>query len=238
MREQFDAGAGNELRGDPCAGQALHSSASLAINVFHYWRTRGDLKTIAEACKIPAAHIKSLAFEKQLKVMDPVDRGAFPIDPHLDVLIEYGSKAKHRAVGIECKFTEAYSSRGHGSLKPAYLEHEKLWEGLPALRAFAETLVKNDTTKHLHPAQLVKHILGLRHGYGHGRFRLLYLWYAVPHAETAVHQAEIEEFKAICDEDGIKFQATTYQSVIQAMYSKGLRSMHTAYVDYLAERYL
>lgn len=49
--------------------------------------------------------------------------------PNIDVVtLPHGRTYKYYA--IECKFTEAYSGRGHGGLNPKYFENERVWDGL------------------------------------------------------------------------------------------------------------
>ncbi len=238
-RAEYGAADGGEFSGDPCKMQALHSSSALAVNFFHYWKRRGDLKSVAGALGLSKAGLKALRFEAQLPIAAGSDQRRFPRAPNLDALIEYDGGRSIEAVGIECKFSEAYGGRGHPGIRPAYLETKALWNGLPRLRRLAEQLSPNDTTfEHLHPAQLIKHILGLRCKYGDEKFRLLYLWYDVPGTEGAVHRGEIDRFAKVAEADGVSFRARSYQEAILAMKRRGERGRHAGYVDYIAERYL
>lgn len=139
---------------------------------------------------------------------------------------------------VECKFSEAYGGRKHGGLKPKYLEHTELWQGIPHLRAFAEQITPEDNSfNHLHPAQLVKHILALKGRYGRQGFRLLYLWYDVFGGQGKQHREEILEFTDIAKRDDIKFHSLTYQELIVNL-TKMLGAEHADYMKYLTERYL
>jgi len=62
---------------------------------------------------------------------------------------------KIKAFGIECKYSEAYSSRNHSGLKERNLtEITEQWENIPNLFDFAKTISPEDKYyKHLHPAQ-------------------------------------------------------------------------------------
>jgi hypothetical protein len=90
---------------------------------------------------------------------------------------------------------------------------------------------------HLHPAQLVKHILGMTRQFGRDGFRLLYLWYDVLGEQGKRHQDEVAEFAKVTAEDGIMFHSLTYQELI-ARLSDQLRANHGEYIQYLTERYL
>ena len=233
---EIRAGDGGELKGHPCRMQSLHSSTALACNMFHHWRTTGALSVIAEACGVPSRNIARLRFEAKLPIADAVDRNVFPQDPNIDVLLEYSPHARISAVGIECKFGEAYGN--HKGLKDAYLTSGGLWNGLPNCRKLAIGLREDDGIyKYLHAAQLLKHMLGLKNAYGQDKFRLMYLWYDVPSAEGGVHRQEIEQFRSVLKADGIHFQSATHQEVLVAMAKRG-RENDAPFLDYMAERYL
>ena len=38
IRKSFEQGDGNEINGNPCKMQAVHSSSALGVNVFQYWQ--------------------------------------------------------------------------------------------------------------------------------------------------------------------------------------------------------
>jgi len=238
-REELKRGDGCELGHDHKPGkiQAVHSSSALTCSIFSHWRLNGDVAAIARACRIPAPKAKSIEYEKKLPIMANVDPKKFPKNPNIDVLISYESGSL-KAVGIECKFSEAYSGRRHSGLKPAYLNTVDLWGGIPAVLKLAEEICPDDNRFcHLHAAQLIKHILGLKHAYGKKGFRLLYLWYDVPFDEGQRHRQEIEEFASIVKADGITFQHITYQEVILKLI-KDHWPEHSEYLKYIADRYL
>lgn len=235
--DEFNRADGNELcprNGSPAKMLALRSSSALAVNVFHYWRHR-DLKLIAKALRIPSTSPVSLEFERLTPVSEDVDRRIFPRDPNVDVVIGYKGTGICE-VGIESKFAEAYGS--HAGIKPAYLEQDHLWEGLPHCRQFAEMTCSPNRNRGIDYAQLLKHILGLKHRNGGARrFRLLYLWYAVPHPEIGLHAHQLSEFQSVAKLDGIQFGSMTYQEVIQRLAIAAGRE-HRSYLAYLADRYL
>ena len=90
---------------------------------------------------------------------------------------------------------------------------------------------------HLHPVQLIKHILGLKATFGKDKFRLLYLWYDTIGSEGARHHKEINEFTKTTKEDGIHFHSMSYQDLIIRL-AKNYRNLHRGYIDYITGRYL
>jgi hypothetical protein len=238
--QEFQGGDGDELgdAGHPGHMYSLRSSSAAAVNVFHRWQAHADLGPIAQACRIPSAHTATLHFEARHPI-DPVLESSGAIPPNVDVEIRYGGGGPLRASAFECKLTEPFSS-SHGGLKPRYLHQDlaHIWQGLPNLHALAQALSPaDDQFTHLHAAQLIKHVLGLKASYGTAGFRLVYLWTNVPGEEAVVHAREVETFKAIATGDGVAFQSLTYQELILRL-AEGHRRGNEAYVDYLVARYL
>jgi hypothetical protein len=89
----------------------------------------------------------------------------------------------------------------------------------------------------LHPAQLVKHILGLKNKYNKRAFRLLYLWYDVHGEESYEHRKKIERFSEIVKKDGIKFSSISYQKLILNL-AKNYYHGNEKYFNYIIDRYL
>jgi len=238
VRKSFAEGDGGELGSAEFPGkmQAVHSSSALGVNVFQYWKSIGAVPVIAAYCGLcqkGSQVSKDLQFEKKL----PIDDSFLP-HPNIDVVIHNAQSSRIKMFSIECKFSEAYGSHEHGGLKAKYLALEKLWADIPNLLDFANSISPDDNEfVHLHPAQLVKHILGLKRQFGRQGFRLLYLWYDVPGDNGARHRREVEKFSKVTKEDGIKFHSLTYQELIAAMACQ-LRTGHQEYVRYLTERYL
>lgn len=211
---------------------ALRSSSALAVNLFEYWRSQ-DLGTMAKACGFPSRNIASMQFERLTAVAAHVDRGVFRRDPNIDVVVTY-KLGGLKEVGIECKFSEAYGL--HKPISKAYLEWTTLWDGIPNCREFAEQNLSSGRAQGVDHAQLLKHVLGLKNRNGLGKFWLVYIWYAVPHPATALHQEQLARFREILHSDGIPFRSITYQEIIQRMWST-LAEEHREYVSYLTDRY-
>ena len=236
-REELSGGDGGELKsapGQPAKIQALHSSSALGVNVFDYWRGKKDLSILTAACGLTAAG-HEVAGEIRFEQKFSIDV-RFRYAPNLDVLI-YPQSSTYAAFGIECKFTEPYSSRGHGGLDSKYLGNDAAWQHLSHTRELAQKISPIDTGfKHLHAAQLIKHILGLNRRFGHRRYRLLYLWYDALGEPGSKQRQEIDAFSAIARADGVIFHQTSYQELILRLAKH--RESHPDYLAYLTGRYL
>jgi len=233
----FRGGDGNELgsNGNPGKMQAVHSSSALGVNVFQYWKSISAVPVIAAACGL-CSQDSDVSDDIRFEDKYPISR-SFKFSPNIDVVIYNRPEAKYKRFAIECKFSEAYSAQKHDGLKKKYLELS-VWDDVPALRQCAEMMSPADKDfTYLHPAQLIKHILGLKIHYGVNGFRLLYLWYDVLGEQGKGHRDEIERFNEIAKKDGIKFQSLTYQDLISRLANQ-YRSEHKAYIQYLTERYL
>lgn len=235
----FNAGDGGELNGStnsPPKMHAVHSSSALGVNIFHYWLRINQIHKIAAACRLCNKNnmlSQDILFEKKYPISLK-----FQFSPNIDVVIENSQKSKYKVFAVECKFSEAYSSRRHAGIDPKYIKLENIWDDIPHLFDFAKTISPEDHTFfHLHPAQLVKHILGLKNQFGKDSFRLLYLWYDVLGHDGAIHRNEIDTFSEVTKSDGIKFHALSYQDLIVKL-SKESRNEHPEYIRYISERYL
>lgn len=236
-KKELNEGDGGELNGKegkPAKIQALHSSSALGINVFDYWRGASDISIISASCGLSRADREltgEIQFEQKFSIDD-----RFQYSPNLDVII-FPQSGKYRAFAIECKFTEAYSSRVHGGLDQKYFSNEDIWQNLSKTKCLAQEISPDDNNfKYLHAAQLVKHILGLNRKFSHSRYRFLYLWYDALGEPGFRHRQEVEEFAEIVRSDGVIFQEISYQDLI--VHLAKYREEHTAYVKYLTSRYL
>jgi hypothetical protein len=237
-RASFSKGDGKELGTGKIPGkmQAIHSSSAIGVNVFQYWKVISKVNVIASACEFCNKNSNisiDIKFEDKYPIHDSLS-----FSPNIDVVIYNKPETKIKRFAVECKFSEAYGAYKHGGLKNKYIELNEIWKGLPNLRAFAKSISPQDNKyKHLHPAQLVKHILGLKRQFNKDGFRLLYLWYDVLGEDGKRHQDEIDQFINITKKDKIKFHALTYQELIIKMASQ-LRNSHKEYIKYLTGRYL
>jgi len=237
-KKELEGGDGGELNckaGQPAKIQALHSSSALGINLFDYWREKSDLSLLFSACKLSRAGSK-LSGQIQFEQKFPID-GRFQFSPNIDVLFFPSQPHKCKVFAIECKFTEAYSSRRHGGLDPKYFTNVIVWENLSKTKNLAQEISPDDSRfGYLHAAQLIKHILGLNCKFGHSRYRLLYLWYDALGEPGFRHRQEVEQFADIVRSDGVLFHAITYQELIVRLAQH--REQHKDYVAYITERYL
>ena len=236
----FIIGDGNEVKGDngnPSKMQAVHSSSALGVNIFQYWQKVNKVPEIAAACGF--CRKGSLVSEKILfEYKCPIDLG-FQFPPNIDVVISNSNNSQYKYFAVECKFSEAYGSRNQKGLKSDYLELREIWKDIPKLLKYSKSISPDDKfNKYLEPAQLIKHILGLKQkAHGKNKFRLMYLWYDVLGEEGAKHREEIEKFKNVTDSDNIKFHAMSYQELIVKL-AKEYRKDHDKYINYITERYL
>ena len=195
-----------------------------------------QIPTIASVCRFCNRNNKfsqDINFEAKFSVSNK-----FRYSPNIDVVIRNSPKSRFNVFAIECKFSEAYSSRKHPGIKPKYIQLKNVWEDIPNLYKLAKTISHVDNKyNHLHPAQLIKHILGLKEMFGKNKFRLLYLWYDTIGPESAKHHSEINEFIEITKLDGIYFHALSYQELIMRL-SKNCWDIHKDYIDYISGRYL
>jgi hypothetical protein len=221
---------------NPTKMQALHSSSAIGVNIFQYWQKVNQVPVIAAACGFCREGndtSQRIMFEDKYPI-DPI----FEFSPNIDVVFHNAAASKVKRFAIECKFSEPYGSQGHDGLKTKYVSLNKAWRDIPNTYDLAKSISPNDNEfSHLHPAQLIKHILGLKTGFGKDGFRLLYLWYDVLGREGAAHRDEIEAFSRVVRADGVMFHSMTYQELILTL-SKKYREQHGEYIRYLTERYL
>lgn len=231
----FEAGAGGELRGSIPSISALHSSAAMAVNLFQYWLGNQQLQVLAELLNVPSTGIGSVSFERKYPVCADWTAHGFHAPPHLDLGIDY---VDSRRVGVECKLFEPYGRLEHALLKRAYLELPDAWSDIPACRELGEELAEGTAGfTRLGPAQLLRHILGLKFGTAIEKVRLVYLYFDAIGDEGEEHRAEVRRFQQRIAADPIRFVPMTVQEFILRALNR-CRSQHEEYVDYLADRYL
>lgn len=240
VRKRFVDADGAEIsdnQDSPDKMHAVHSSSALGVNIFQYWHKIDQVPSIAAACgfcRKGNTISERIVFEEKY----PIDKKKFRIPPNIDVVIHNSESAKIKRFAIECKFSEAYTSQEHSRMKSKYLGIPLIWKGISNIYELAKSLCKNDKEfRILHPAQLIKHILGLKRAFDKDGFRLLYLWYDVLGKEGAKHREEIERFSEVVESDKVKFHAMSYQELIVRLCNE-YRTDHGDYIRYISERYL
>lgn len=191
----FENSDGNEIHGrpdNPAKMQAIHSSSALGVNIFHYWHTIRQAPVIAAACGFCRKGnevSRKVVFEEKYPIDD-----RFQFSPNIDVVFHNKNDSKYKRFAVECKFSESYGSRHHSGLKNEYFKLQPLWKDIPKTFGLAKSISPADHQfNYLHPAQLIKHILGLKKAFGKTGFRLLYLWYDV------LGEKGVEHRKGICN---------------------------------------
>lgn len=236
VRKNLKKADGRELTGNPCKMQAVHSSSALGVNIFQYWKKIKQVPAIAAACEFDSTDDTSsqgISFEVKFLISEK-----FPRSPNIDVVINNSPESRFKVFAIECKFSEAYHPRAHSGISPKYIELDKVWDDIPNLLELVKEISPDDNRfAHLHPAQLIKHILGLKEKFGKDKFRLLYLWYDTIGPESGIHHKEIDEFAEITNADNIRFHAMSYQDLIIRL-TNNYRDTHRDYTDYISGRYL
>ena len=235
---QGDGGEISTKNNFPARMNAVHSSSAIGVNIFHYWKTNHKIDNISNACGFSSKQNKTqkdLRFEQKFKISSQFNKS-----PNIDVVIENNKSAKYNVFAIECKFSEPYSYYEHSGVDPKYFNKDimPLWEDIPKLFDLAQSISPNDNEyKFLHPAQLIKHILGLKNKFGKTKFKLLYLWYDVLGEEGFNHRNEIDKFKEYTKADNIKFSSISYQELITNLAEK-YYTTNEEYINYITDRYL
>ncbi len=198
--DDFAAGDGGELEGDPPKFCAAHSSSALAANAFGAFRLHPERLTLAGL-----SGFTETRFEKKLPT------GLKGIPPHLD----FFASGPEGTVAVESKFIEILS-RQTAEFKPPYSGAiERLAE--PSWTEVYRSLVRDPSRfTHLNAAQLVKHYLGMRHSLGeYSRPQVLVYVYWEPTnveavSEFSTHRAELEEFAAEVAGSEVRFVGVSY----------------------------
>ena len=144
--DDFSAGDGGELEGDPPKFCAVHSSSALAANAFGPFGLHPERLSLAGL-----SGFTETKFEKKLPT------GLQGIPPNLD----FFASGPEGTVAVESKFTEVLGKKT-AKFRTSYSEAiERLAE--PAWSDVYQSLVRDPTRfTHLDAAQLVKHYLGMR----------------------------------------------------------------------------
>lgn len=228
---QFMAGSGGELErpGEkPGHMYSLLSSAALCVNFFQRWRSRPK-GALLGALGIERAGPAALNYEVRLKV-----QAGWKTHPHADVLLAAAGLDRW-AAAVECKFGEAYDGKPQNGLAHAHAHHAFLRDW-PALNELAQSITPEDAIhRHLHAAQLVKQLLGLRTRFPAG-FALVYLWFDVDGPSGRRHREEAADFAARSRADGVTFIPLTCQELWRRFAESGDAELRP-WLDYLRERY-
>jgi hypothetical protein len=228
---QFVRGSGGELErpgGKPGHLHSLLSSAALCVNFFQHWRLRpkrGLLEALGVGLEGPAA----LDYEARLPVL-----AGWKTHPHADALLSSAGAAPWTAA-VECKFGEPYDGKPRRGLAYAHSRH-RFFREWPALGALASAIAPADSIhRHLHAAQLLKQLLGLRTK-SPSRFLLVYLWFDVDGPSGRRHRQEAEDFAARARADGVGFLPLSCQELWMrlACFAGG---ESRPWLEYLRERY-
>ena len=227
---EFLRGAGGELSGEGSAGHlySLLSSAALAVNVFQHWRYRPK-RALLRALSFQEPGPVWLGYEQPFPIV-----AGFGTPPQADVTLAAGGVTQFLCA-IEAKFGEPYAEMPQHGLRPGHAGHAffKEW---PNLAKLAQQISPEDCIhQHLHAAQLLKHLLGLRtHAV---RFTLAYLWFDVRGPAGRRHRDEAHEFTLRARRDGLDVWAMSWQELWVALAEEAPEAEHRAYLDYLRDRY-
>ena len=199
FEEELGQGSGNELVGK---FRAAHSSSALAVNCFGPFKRRlSDLRVCG------SEDFTSLRFEKKCPT------GLQGTPPNLDVLIERAD----RVVAIESKCTEHLSThpaRFAASYDTRILDarRESVW-----FREMQRLIEAPQAYRCVDAAQLIKHALGLMHGYHDRRVTLLYLYWEPQNAGDypvfEEHRSETAAFAERVAGSDLAFEAMTYNDL-------------------------
>jgi hypothetical protein len=227
---EFVQGSGGELTGTGDEGHlySLLSSAALAVNSLAHWRHRPK-RELLRALGFQVEHPVWLGFECRF----PITAG-FGTPPHADVALA-AEGASPFLCAVEAKFGEPYAGMPQHGLRPGHAGHAYFRDWPNLARLAARISPEDRLHQHLHAAQLLKHLLGLRTT---GRkFTLLYLWFDVSGPEGRRHRDETHEFTLRARRDGLDVWGMTWQELWAALAEQAQGSEHRAYLDYLRDRY-
>lgn len=224
IRQDFEQGAGNELKGKFLAA---HSSSALAANCFGPFKTRPANLELAGA-----SGFARLDFERKCPT------GLRGTSPNLDVVAE----ADGSVLGIESKCTE-YLVPHEARFADAYFD--RIRDERRASPWFAEMERLQEEPRfygHLDAAQLVKHAFGLARTFPGRAIMLFYLYWepANPSAEPAFarHRFEIEDFSGRVKGAFPRFASLSYPELWRSWRGLKQPGWLAAHVADLERRYL
>jgi len=227
---EFLRGSGGELSENGSEGHlySLLSSAALAVNVFQHWRYRPK-RGLLRALGFKETGPVWLGYEQPFPIV-----AGFGTPPQADVTLA-GTGATRFLCAIEAKFGEPYAGMPQHGLRPAHAGHALLKQW-PNLAKLAQLISPEDRIhQHLHAAQLLKHLLGLRTNAE--RFTLAYLWFDVRGPAGRRHRDEAHEFTLRARRDGLDVWAMSWQELWAALAEEAPEAEHRGYLNYLRDRY-
>ena len=224
FREEFDAGAGQELNQKM---RAAHSSSALAVNSFCRHKDNPTNLTICGLSQFDQINFE-VPCPTGLKSRTP---------PHLD-LIAISDTA---TLAIESKCTE-YLSSHRAKFSDAYPDQVNDERAETGWYAEMEILRKKPSKyRYLDAAQLIKHYYGLAHAFRNEPVILLYLyWEPVnrsDYKEFADHRAEIVEFSRAVGETNVAFKSQSYLDLWAEWSDLGQPIWLSSHVENLQGRY-
>ena len=210
----------------------LHSSSAIGVNVFEYWKQNKRFETLAKSLKVSSLNIDFIQFEEKFKIFESSKK-----DPNIDVVIHYTTGS---LLGIECKFTEPFSSRKiNYGLKEKYIKDFKYWGNFPNLNKLAKEIGPDDKIfQYFHCAQIIKHFMGLyTQKKDINKIKLMYIYLPAIMENNQEYVLEIERLKKVFLLDGVKFYYITWNELIRN-FLKNAEATDKEYLKYLVERYL
>jgi len=197
IKGDYENGSGQEWQRKI---RAIHSSAALAANAFGKWKTEPSQLTFRNVTGFDPP---------KLEAQCPTGLGGTP--PNLDVLLQ----SEDTVFGIESKLLEPLTPKvphfaASYSREKLPLCEDAWWNLLERVRGRAWR------PSHLDAAQLIKHYLGLRKQFYHGKkVVLVYLFWkplnAADIAEYTRHADELARFRTAVQESvAVQFVAMDY----------------------------
>jgi hypothetical protein len=231
IREEFAAGAGNELESKM---RAPWSSSALAVNSFAPWSADSGLLPLAGRSGFDTP----FSFEK------PCPNGVSSIAPHLDVLL----RRQGEVVAVESKCTEYLQGSDHEPVAASYKRLAERGDERADSRWFA-ALSQTERFLLLDAYQLIKHYLGLRETFKDERphLTLAYLFWEPSNSEGGagadlfrLHRAELDTFAhLVAGDESCEFVATSYTEWWRALEGMPQKPMWLDdHINRLRARYL
>jgi hypothetical protein len=203
---------------------APHSSAALAVNTFGPFRRAPANLVLAGLCSFD-----TVEFEY------PCPNGLQGTRPHFDVY----ARTAYSVIGVESKFLEPLDCPP-AEFSPQYAAVMNTAE-VPWARMYRRLCDDSLTYRHLDAAQLVKHYVGLAHGFPRMNRTLFYLyWEPANAADLAPYRdfrREITDFALAVSGCETRFVAKSYRAQLQEWQHNRAHIDLGAHVERLMQRY-